>query len=39
MSDRELAYVIEFYGTNGDPEVPKSTLWTPYRESIFEVGF
>jgi hypothetical protein len=27
-------YVVEFSGTNGDPEVRKSTLWTPYWESI-----
>jgi hypothetical protein len=26
--------VVEFSGTNGDPEVRKSTLWTPYWESI-----
>src|SRR5882762_5556513 len=34
MSDRALAYVVEFPGTNGDSEVWKSTLWTPYWESI-----
>jgi hypothetical protein len=34
MSDRALTYVVDFSGTNGDSEVRKSTLWTPYWESI-----
>ena len=34
MSGRALTYVAEFFGTDSTPEVRKSTLWTPYRESI-----
>ena len=34
MSDRALAYVVEFPGTNGDSEVWKSTHRTAYWESI-----
>ncbi len=33
MSDRALTYVADCSGTNGDAEVRKSTLWTPYWES------
>jgi hypothetical protein len=38
MSGRGLMYVVEFSGTNGDPEVRKSTLWTPI-ESLLGVSF
>ena len=37
MSDRALAYVVEFSGTNGDSEVWKSTHRTAYWESIGSV--
>ena len=34
MSGRALTYVTVFFGTDSDSEVRKSTLWTPYWESI-----
>lgn len=33
MSDRALTYVADFSGIDGDAEVRKSTLWTPYRST------
>jgi len=34
MSGRALTYLTDFFGTDSDAEVRKSTLQTPYRESI-----
>jgi len=34
MSGRALAYLTDFLGADSDTEVPKSTLRTPYWESI-----
>jgi hypothetical protein len=34
MSGRALTYLTDFFGTDSDAEVRKSTLWTAYWESI-----
>ncbi len=34
MSGRALVYLTDFFGTDGDAEVRKSTLRTGYRELI-----
>jgi hypothetical protein len=34
-----LLHVADFSGTNGDSEVRKSTLWTPYWERVLRLGF
>lgn len=34
MSGRALAYLTDFFGTDSHAEVRKSTLQTPYWESI-----
>ena len=34
MSGRALTYVADVSGTDGDAEVRKSTLWTPYWEAV-----
>jgi len=34
MSGRALTYLTDFFGTDGDAEVRKSTLRTAYRELI-----